>query len=129
MPFDPNIPVASTEIDAVQMRAQLNGLKDLIDAVPTIYGTQVDSVTTGLPTDPAGVTVSLSAGVLHFSFLIPQGVTGEVSNATLAAEIAGTARNSATVAPLVLTVSDPPTQAEVQSVVDKLNELIAALAR
>ena len=30
MPFDPNLPQANTEIDAVQMRDQLNGLNDLI---------------------------------------------------------------------------------------------------
>ncbi len=34
MPFDPNLPQAGTEIDAVQMRSQLNALKALIDAVP-----------------------------------------------------------------------------------------------
>jgi len=34
MPFDPNLPQPNTLSDAVQMRAQLNGLKALIDAVP-----------------------------------------------------------------------------------------------
>ena len=32
-PFDPNLPQENTEVDAVQMRAQFNGLKDLIDAL------------------------------------------------------------------------------------------------
>ena len=32
--YDPTIPQANTEIEAVQMRSQLNGLKDMIDAVP-----------------------------------------------------------------------------------------------
>ena len=32
MPFDPTKPQAGTEIDAVEMRGQLNGLKSLIDA-------------------------------------------------------------------------------------------------
>ena len=36
MPFDPNLPQANTEIDAVQMRAQLNGLNDLISAKPSL---------------------------------------------------------------------------------------------
>jgi len=31
--FDPNLPIENTEIDAVQMRGQLTGLKDLIDAL------------------------------------------------------------------------------------------------
>lgn len=35
MPFDPNLPQANTEIDAVQMRDQLNGLNDLITAKPS----------------------------------------------------------------------------------------------
>ena len=34
MPFDPNLPIAGTDIDAVEIRGQLNGLKALIDAVP-----------------------------------------------------------------------------------------------
>ena len=34
MPFDPSLPQENTEIDAAQMRAQLTGLKALIDAVP-----------------------------------------------------------------------------------------------
>ena len=32
MPFDPNLPQSNTEIDAPQMRAQLNALNDLIAA-------------------------------------------------------------------------------------------------
>ena len=41
MAFDPNLPTEHTLADAVQMRAQLNGLKDLIDAQQaTIYSQQ-----------------------------------------------------------------------------------------
>jgi hypothetical protein len=40
-----------------------------------------------------------------------------------------TARNPVGVAPIGFTVSDPPTQAEVQEVVDTLNRLIGALPR
>ena len=59
---------------------------------------------------------------------IPAGETGapgEVTNATLATEIAGTARNPNTVAPLSLGTTDP----QITAIVDKINELIAALAR
>jgi hypothetical protein len=67
----------------------------------------------------------------------PQGLPGEVSNAVLAEAIANalteaadsSSSNSDAVALLGLTVSDPPTQAEVQSVANKLDELIAALRR
>lgn len=34
MPFNPNLPIENTLGDAAEMRAQFNGLKDLIDAIP-----------------------------------------------------------------------------------------------
>ena len=40
-----------------------------------------------------------------------------------------TARNPVTVARLDMAVSDPPTQAEVQAIADKIDELIDALKR
>ena len=52
----------------------------------------------------------------------------DVNNA-IAAEITGTARNPNTISPLNLTVSDPPTQSEIQQLAAKLDELIAALLR
>jgi hypothetical protein len=42
---------------------------------------------------------------------------------------ASTANNMDTFTALSLTVSDPPTQTEMQTVVNKLNDLIAALKR
>jgi len=80
MPYDPNLPQASTEIDAVQMRGQLNGLKDLIDAIQTITAAQIDAVNTLPPGDPAAVTLSVSGGTLHFTFGIPQGQEGSSGN-------------------------------------------------
>jgi hypothetical protein len=59
----------------------------------------------------------------------PQGPPGEVTNAALSVAIAGTSSNSNGVALLGLVVSDPPTQAEVQQIVGKLDELINALRR
>jgi len=47
--FDPNLPQENTLADAVQMRAQFNGLKTLIDAISGITGAVVDSVTTVAP--------------------------------------------------------------------------------
>ncbi len=58
----------------------------------------------------------------------PTQLTTAINNA-LASAIAGTSSNSNAVATLEVTVSDPPTQAEVQTIVDKLNELINALRR
>ena len=34
MAFDPTQPVEETQLDAVLLRSQFNGLKDLIDAIP-----------------------------------------------------------------------------------------------
>ncbi len=59
----------------------------------------------------------------------PQGPPGEVTMAQLNSAISGTSSNSNGVATLELVVSDPPTQAEMQQVVNKLDELITALRR
>ena len=66
--FDPALPQENTPADAVQMRSQFNGLKTLIDAIPSITNAQVDSITTLNPGDPATVGVSITGGVLHFTF-------------------------------------------------------------
>ena len=119
------------------MRAQLAGLKALIDAIPAgppgpqgpaFSNVQIGSVTTVDPGTAAAVSVSVFGNNVELSFSIPKGETGapgEVTNATLATEVAGTARNPNTVAPLSLGTTDP----QITAIVDKLNELIAALAR
>ena len=61
------------------MRGQFNGLKDLIDALPTgagITGAVVESVSTLPPGNPATATVSLVGGELRFTFALPEGDTG-----------------------------------------------------
>ena len=52
-----------------------------------------------------------------------------MTSAALVGAISGTSSNSNTVATLNLVVSDPPTQAEMQQVVNKLDELVTALRR
>jgi hypothetical protein len=59
----------------------------------------------------------------------PQGPAGEVTNSQLASAIGTTSSNSNGVGMLVLSVSDPPTQSDVNFIVAKLNELITALRR
>ncbi len=52
--FDPTLPIENTEIDAVQMRGQLNGLAAMIAAaVPGITDVVIDGVTTLLPGEAA----------------------------------------------------------------------------
>ncbi len=76
--YDPNLPAANTPNSSAQMRAQLNGLKDLIDAVPTLNAAQVDSTNTLPQGNPAAASVSVIGNTLHFSFEIPQGQEGLV---------------------------------------------------
>ena len=185
--FDPNLPQENTPADAAQMRSQLTGLKALIDAVPTVTTAQVDAVTTLNPGDPATVGVSITGGVLHLTFGIPQGVdgaqgnegppgppfanavvdgvttvpagtpanvgvsfdgtdvhfsfdipqgepgeqgpAGEVSQGDLETALGSSSSNSNDVSFLNFSVNDPPTQQDVQMVVDKVDELLQALRR
>ena len=76
MPFDPNIPQANTEIDAVQMRGQLTSLKALIDSIQNITAAQADGTNTLPPGSAANVNLSVIGDTLHFSFDIPRGDEG-----------------------------------------------------
>ena len=152
MSYDPNWPQNGQLVDGDKFREQFGGLKDLIDAVApgTITAVMIDSITTVEPNDLPSASVTLIGTELHFTFSIPrgqngtngidgtngtngidgaQGPPGEVTQAALDAAIAGTSANSNAVATLGLTVSDPPTQAEMQAIASKQDELILALRR
>jgi hypothetical protein len=90
------------------------------------------------PGTPAYVTVTFDGTDVHFIFGIPtgpqapagaDGAPGEVTLAQLNTAVAGTSSNTNAVATLGLIVSDPPTQAEMQSLANKVDELILALRR
>ena len=98
----------------------------------------VDGVNTLEPWESAAVDVSFDGSHVHFTFGIPRGndgssgadgMPGEVSLQQLNDAIATTSANSDGVSTLDLFPSDTPTQAEVQDVVNKINELIEALRR
>jgi len=110
MPFDPTKPATNSAIVSAELRAQLNGLKDLIDAIPA--GPQGPAGPAG-PQGPQGI----------------QGPAGPVTFTDLTLAIDGTSNNSNNVATLGLSVSDPPTQGEVATLVAKIDELINALRR
>ncbi len=76
MPFDPALPADHSPNSAAQMRAQLTGLKSLIDAVSGVTSAVVDSVTTGAPGDPPAITMSVVGSELHFAFVLPKGDAG-----------------------------------------------------
>ena len=138
MSFDPNLPQENTPADAVQMRSQLNGLKSLIDAVPTITGAVVDAVNTLPAGSPAQVSASVSGGVLHLSFGLPTGDTGApgpqgdpgpVNFGDLASAIQTTSTNSNGVSTLSQQADGFYNSSQLQQVMDKLDELINALRR
>src|SRR5436853_622119 len=119
MPYDPNFPATDTLAAATPMRAQFQAVIDLIQSIPA--GPQGPP---GADESPGPQGDQGTAG--------PQGATGapgEVSNAQLQSAITGTSSNSNAVSLLNLSVSDPPTQAEVQALANKLDELIQALRR
>ena len=146
MAFDPTKPQNGTDLDAVEIRDQLNALKALIDAVPAgpagpagpqgpvFASVQIGSVTTGAPGSAASASVNTFGNNVEISFTIPEGQPGsgvtiiDVNNA-IANEIASTARNPSTVSDLSLLPSPTPTQSDLLAVIDKLNELLAALRR
>ena len=102
---------------------------------PPFANAVVEGVTTLNPGEDATVTVSFDGSNVPFAYGIPRGADGadgppgEVTQAVLDAAIAGTAQNPSGIAPLALTISDPPTQGEVQAIMDAYNALLAALQR
>ena len=138
MSYDPTKPPSGAPASSAELRSQFTGLKALIDAVPVVTGATVDSVTIGSGTS---VNVSLVTGVLHFDFILQPGPAGEVTQAQLSNDLANavnqamlitlpqTSANTNGVPLLSLTVSDPPTQAEVQAVVNAYNDLVNSLRR
>lgn len=69
---------------------------------------------------------------LHFTFSLPQGQSGppgEVTQSAQEAAIATTSSNSNNMGTLGFVVSDPPTQTEMQTLPNKVDELLLALRR
>ncbi len=82
--------------------------------------------------DPATVAASVSSGVLHFSFGIPEGQNGppgEVTQAALDGAISTTSNNSDAVSMLWEAADSIYNQIQMQNVISKLDELITALRR
>lgn len=130
MPFDPSLPQENTPVDAVQMRGQLNGLKDLIDAVPTITSAVVDVVNHLPPGESPVVGVSITGGVLHFSFDIPSGAEGppgEVTLAQLADAVDNRAYTVGALDNINFTAEGEYSPTQLDEVITKINEMINRL--
>jgi hypothetical protein len=125
MPFNPALPTFGSPITSAELRDQFNGLKDLIDTIPV--GPPGPEGPEG-PPGPQGADGNQGADGPEGPEG-PQGPPGDVSQQQLDDAIAGTANNVDGIEPASVTVSDPPSQAEVQAIVDKLDELINALHR
>jgi hypothetical protein len=145
--FDPTYPQNGDQADADPLRDQFNSLKGLIDAVPPpIPGPQGPAGADGrsivnVYDDGSGrAIVQMSDGSTYGPFTIasgppgadgqpgPQGPMGDIVNAVNNA-IAGTSNNSNSISILDMTVSDPPTQMEVQNIASRVDALILALRR
>lgn len=100
MPFDPNYPTDGSLIKAAEFRAQFAALKALVD---------------GLEARVAALEAVTAGGVV---------APGQLDTA-----IATTANNVNGIDPSGVGASDPPTQAELQDVMNKLAELIVGLHR
>ena len=117
--FNPALPLDHSLIVAVELRDQFNGLAAMIDEIPV-----------GLPGPEGPEGPQGEQGVQGAQGETgPQGPQGEVTYTELNNAIATTARNLNAVQPLSIPISDPPTQAEVQALMDKINEVIAAGSR
>jgi len=140
--FDPTYPPTNALIESAPLRAQFNGLKDLIDAIATLNAAVVDGVTTLPPGDPATVSLSLTGTTMHFTFGIPQGATGaegpqgvpgEVTQTDLSNAVAtmlGQSSNTSNAVAVLGQIADGSyNAAQMQEVINKLDELILALRR
>jgi len=121
MPFNPNLPLHGVVINSTELRNQFNGLKSLIDALPAGVTQQ----------ELADAVANLQTTVNDAFSVLQQDLNSAVGN--LGTEIETTrqmtANNVDGINILDLGITNPPTQADVQSIVDKLNELINGLHR
>jgi hypothetical protein len=99
---------------------------------PAVANAVIDAVNPLNPWENATVQTSFDGSDVLFTFGIPRGndgPSGEVTNGQPSSANSGTSNNTNPVGTLGMTVSDPPTQSEMQSIANKLDELINALKR
>jgi hypothetical protein len=91
----------------------------------------VDATNTLPAGQPASVTVGFNGTNVGFTFGIPQGAEGPqgIQGPAGPSDLSATSNNTNGVSVLGMAVSDPPTQAQMQAIANKLDELIGALRR
>ena len=136
MAFDPTLPIDDSLVDAGELRSQFTGLKTLVDA-GAVTAAQTQNTGTLSPGTPATADVALNAGTLTFTFGIPAGARGEVTQAQLSNDLVNT-QNAAVNTALPLTSANTNAVAllgissgdfAIQTLIDKMNELITAQRR
>ncbi len=147
MPFDPALPADHSDLSSAEMRAQLTALHGEIQTglqgppgpegpqgpqgepgsagADGAQGPQGPAGEPGIPGGPPGPQGEPGAP----GDPGPTGPSGEVTTAQFDGAIAGTARNPTSITLLSLTISAPPTQLEVQAIVDWLAPFLSALQR
>lgn len=136
MAFDPNLPLDTALIDAPLLRAQFNGLKDLIAAggsgaqgpagPPGPQGPEGPAGEQGIqgPAGPQGNDGAQGPAGPQGNDGAP-GASGEVTSAQLATAISSTSANSNGVATLDTPFADP----DAETMRLRFNELVLALRR
>ena len=121
MSFNPTLPANNSQVSSAELRNQFNGLKSLIDALPP--GVTQQELADAFSTLQTAVNEAFS--VLQQDLNSAAGNLGTEINAVRQES----ARNVDGINILDLGITDPPTQSDVQAIVDKLNELIVGLHR
>ena len=98
MPFDPNFPPTNAEIESAPFRNQFNALKGLTDDLAA-QANSFQAELDGLPSN--------------------DGMIDWLTD--------NSARNVDGIQPLSITISDPPTKAQLGAVVTYVNQLVAGL--
>jgi len=147
MSYDPSLPHDHAEIVAAELRGQFTGLKALIDAAPAgppgpqgpagadgATGADGRSIVNVYDDGMGRAIVQMSDNTTYGPFTIasgpegqqgPQGNPGEVSYGDLNNAINSTAQNPSSISTLDMPMNDP----DMETLRQKLNELISALRR
>ena len=140
MAFDPTLPINDSLVDAGELRSQFTGLKDVLDA-GAVTAAQTQSTGTLSPGSPATADVALNAGTLTFTFGIPAGMPGEVTQSQLSNDLSNavnnamlttlpqTSSNSNAVQNLNLTPAASYDPQQILALVNAYNDLLNALRR
>ena len=109
MPFDPTLPQAGTEIDAEPIRDNFNALNNDIQTRAT--------------------ETQLNDAVTTLNAAISTRTTMDDVNTAVSSAISGTSNNSNNVSPLGMYADANYNSGQFQDVINKIDELIAALRR